>query len=366
MDKIRFNLIKVLSELFHVTLLVPETRNLNDDTINKLRNIVDELVIINVKKNNPSKLREYLSLILLKKPKYAYENHHTQIENKINKLINENHYEFIQFLSDFIANTIQTVKEERTLQKSVQKRIGNFFLERAVKFHFNSIISNNDLILFHSDVDKENVEKTLNKKIRAKTIPITSESFEKAVFSPQHEHSNQIVFVGGLGTYFNYDAAMFLINEIVPLITREIPDLKCLIIGNNPPENILKQSNNNIIITGEVKDLSEYLENSSVYVSPIRFGTGIKTKIIEALSYSIAIVATSKSLSGLWELNDGIKVAETAEEISKETIKILKNKEIRMSMREKAKVLYDNFYAPQKASIYTKSVYNDINFQNKS
>jgi len=113
------------------------------------------------------------------------------------------------------------------------------------------------------------------------------------------EDSRSIVFEGNLDFPPNTDAALFFYKEIFPLIQKDIPTVRLILVGKNPTKEILALSSRNIQVTGYVDDIRPYLDRAAVFVCPIRIGAGIKNKILQAWSMSKATVATTISTSGL-------------------------------------------------------------------
>ncbi|MFF2480878.1 glycosyltransferase [Paenibacillus sp. NPDC058071] len=116
-----------------------------------------------------------------------------------------------------------------------------------------------------------------------------------------------LLFVGGFNHKPNYDGILWFIENVLPAIKREIPDIKLFIVGSNPPNDLLEQQSSNIIVTGFVSDeeLEHYYNSCRVVIVPLRFGAGVKGKVIEALYYQVPIVTTAIGAEGL-EISEGI------------------------------------------------------------
>jgi len=106
-----------------------------------------------------------------------------------------------------------------------------------------------------------------------------------------------------LGSYRyppNVDAANFLIEEVLPLIRRELPQAKLIIAGTNPEQiRSYEQGAENVEFTGFVDDLDQLYQRSRVVCCPIFAGGGTRIKMIEAAAYGKPIVATSIGAEGL-------------------------------------------------------------------
>lgn len=130
-----------------------------------------------------------------------------------------------------------------------------------------------------------------------------------------------IVFSGNMFHKPNVDGALFLLNDIFPLILSQYPTAKLWIVGNIPDARIYAAAaryNTSVVITGGVSDISTYIKKAMVSVCPIRLKIGVQTKVLEALSWGTPVVTTNAGNSGvcgvsgrnLWVEDDPIKFAD--------------------------------------------------------
>ncbi|NES03667.1 MAG: tetratricopeptide repeat protein [Okeania sp. SIO2F4] len=116
-----------------------------------------------------------------------------------------------------------------------------------------------------------------------------------------------ILFIGGFQHPPNVDAMLYFVQEVFPLVKQKIHDMKIFIIGSKAPEEILNLSSDDVIITGHVPDISEYFHNCKLSVAPLRYGAGIKGKILTSFSYGLPVVATPIAAEGMG-ITDGYDV----------------------------------------------------------
>ncbi len=111
---------------------------------------------------------------------------------------------------------------------------------------------------------------------------------------------NTIVFTGGMDYPPNTDAALYLIEEILPLVRRSVPDVKLLLVGRDPTERLIRAAQRpGVTATGFVEDVRPYLEQATVFAAPLRFGAGIQNKVLEAMAVELPVVATPVAADGL-------------------------------------------------------------------
>ena len=76
--------------------------------------------------------------------------------------------------------------------------------------------------------------------------------------------------------------------------------LKFSIVGGNPSKRVQKLADRHgIVVTGRVPDIKPYFEETTVFVVPLRIGSGTRLKILEALAMGKAIVSTSVGAEGV-------------------------------------------------------------------
>lgn len=111
--------------------------------------------------------------------------------------------------------------------------------------------------------------------------------------------ANSIVFSGSMASEQSGDAADFLVNQIMPVVWKRFPDAHAYIVGGNPTARVLALAGERVTVTGFVDELTDYLRAASVYACPLRLGSGMRTRVIEALACGTRIVATSFAMRGV-------------------------------------------------------------------
>jgi polysaccharide biosynthesis protein PslH len=103
----------------------------------------------------------------------------------------------------------------------------------------------------------------------------------------------KIVFIGNMAYPPNIDAALYLAKEIMPLVWKENPQIPLLIAGADPVPAIQQLASPQIMILGRQDDIRKAYEEAAIFVAPMRLGTGMQNKILEALCMEIPVITTS-------------------------------------------------------------------------
>lgn len=170
-----------------------------------------------------------------------------------------------------------------------------------------------------------------------------------------------VLFVGQFKWLPNRDATIFLVSQIWPKIKAKIPNAHLLIVGRNPPREILKFASKDIRVDGQVDDIRTAYSRANVLLAPIRNGRGTKYKILEAMSTKTPIVGTKLAMEGI-NITNGKEafIAETAQSLADQTIKILKNPKLGQKAALAAYNLVKREYNWPKISAKLDQVYQEV------
>jgi glycosyltransferase involved in cell wall biosynthesis len=116
------------------------------------------------------------------------------------------------------------------------------------------------------------------------------------------DSSERIVFSGSMDWLANRDAIAFFMDEIWPLVVKEVPAAGMTVVGRDPPTALVRRAaagGHNWHFTGYVDDVRPYIRAASAYVIPLRVGGGTRLKVYEAMAMGCPIVSTSVGIEGL-------------------------------------------------------------------
>jgi len=101
-----------------------------------------------------------------------------------------------------------------------------------------------------------------------------------------------IIFSGNMNYAPNVDAAEYLVKEIMPQLRAEFPNIRIVLCGATPADRVKALASDNVIVTGWVDSMSEWYAKSKVFVAPMRLGTGLQNKLLEAMSMQLPCVTS--------------------------------------------------------------------------
>jgi sugar transferase (PEP-CTERM/EpsH1 system associated) len=144
----------------------------------------------------------------------------------------------------------------------------------------------------------------------------------------QPPRPNSLVFVGHLGVFHNVDAANYLVRDILPLIQQRVPDCTLKIVGADPGPSVRRLAQvPGVSVTGFVPDLNPVLNESSVFVAPLRFAAGVQNKVLEAMAAGRPVVTTTVVNDGLGARSEeDILVGDDPRTIADQIVALLQDK----------------------------------------
>lgn len=145
------------------------------------------------------------------------------------------------------------------------------------------------------------------------------------------ERRADLIFIGGFEHRPNVDAVLYFVRDIFPLVRRQLGDCRIHVVGSHPPEEVTALATDAVIIHGFVPELEPLLEQVRISVNPLRFGAGVKGKIITSMAAGVPCVGTSIALEGL-PLAAGDQaqalVADTPEDFAAQVVRLYSDAEL--------------------------------------
>jgi len=173
-----------------------------------------------------------------------------------------------------------------------------------------------DCSLFPSIEEKKYLEK-IDPDLRVEVYPVYI--VRDIIKSPYRAADrNGIMFIGGYTHQPNVDAVFWFAEEILPKVVSRIPDVVMHLYGSRAPEEFDRLESPNLTVHGFVPDdeLQGIYESARMTVIPLRYGAGIKGKVVEAMQFGLPIVTTSIGAEGFVDADNYMQIADEAETLA--------------------------------------------------
>ena len=197
---------------------------------------------------------------------------------------------------DFCDATSMRVRQSMRYARPV-KRLFLVLRYLQIRRTERRLINKSPHLAFISSRDRDAI---LSHQNGAKVVPIgvDSDFWRRKTHAPLE---NCLVFTGVMNYAPNEDAALHLIKDILPKVRQVIPDIKLLIVGREPSATLREKakSREGVTVTGYVDDVRTYLERATLFVAPLRYGSGIQNKVLEAMAMEVPVISTPIVAAGL-------------------------------------------------------------------
>jgi polysaccharide biosynthesis protein PslH len=176
-------------------------------------------------------------------------------------------------------------------------------------------------------------------------------------------NNNDLFFIGALDWAPNQEGLLWFIDRVWPIINDQLPSTTLTIAGRNAPEWLVRKLNvKNLVYVGEVPDAAEFMHQHGVMIVPLLSGSGMRVKIIEAMSHRKPIVSTSIGYEGI-DLTPGIHLmsGDSPDTFAFGTIQLINNNHLAAAISDDCFTFVSTNYsneqlAKQLVSFYHKHI----------
>lgn len=184
-------------------------------------------------------------------------------------------------------------------------------------------------------------------KVHAVPLYFFGEAELTAVRAPDPD---LLLFVACFGHPPNEDAAEWLVHSILPLVREQVPAITLHLVGSLPTERVLALASGGVVVTGAVSAemLEHYYKTASAVIAPMRFGGGVKLKVVEAMARGVPMVTTSVGIQGLPEVEQCVAVADDAPSLARAVVGVVTNASRARTNAEAARRYVREHYSAQR------------------
>jgi sugar transferase (PEP-CTERM/EpsH1 system associated) len=249
---------------------------------------------------------------------------------------------------DFCDCTSLLFLQNARLQDKYVRRLVLYCEARGIARWEKEAAARADLSIVITQHDEEGIRNSCP-GARTLIIPngIDGEYFSPGPATEKSPSIGRMIFTGVMSYGPNADAALFFGKEVFPLIKKEVPGAEFWVVGANPPDSLKAISTfPGIRVTGTVEDVRPFLHKSDVFVCPLRYGTGMKNKILAALAMKIPVIATPNSVHGIKAVNDEhLLLAESPQDFVRQVSCLIGNPERTRMLTENGRKLIEEHYS---------------------
>jgi glycosyltransferase involved in cell wall biosynthesis len=216
------------------------------------------------------------------------------------------------------------------------------YIQSRVRHYTFDLYRRMDGVIFLSHADAQLARRALPGPDRLEVTPmgLLLDEYPVPLTVPQPE---RVLFFGSFRHQPNVDALRFLLHDIWPLIQHERPQVTLDLMGSGIPD--WPQRYPSVRVLGFQPDIRPVLAEAAVVIAPLRFGSGVKIKVLESMALGKAVVTTPIGAEGI-EAEPGrdFIVANDAQALASETLRLLANPSMRDSLGRQARRFIQTHY----------------------
>lgn len=225
----------------------------------------------------------------------------------------------------------KTIDYQDVFSKGVERRIpsANIFMKGILSFELNRLkkfeyrifnLFDNKTII--SLPDRDCIPHPDKEK-----IIIIPNGVDLQYFKPyKSKKITDLLFTGNMGYPPNIDCAEYLVRKVLPLIHAKYPDIKITIAGASPHQRVKALASENVIVTGWVDDIREYYAGARIFMAPLRLGTGLQNKLLEAMAMKLPCITSTLCNSALKATVDSeILIGDNPQEVAEKAFFLIEH-----------------------------------------
>jgi glycosyltransferase involved in cell wall biosynthesis len=159
---------------------------------------------------------------------------------------------------------------------------------------------------------------------------------------------DRLVWVGGMTGPYNSDAVDFFIQKVWPLVKDKAPGATIDFAGGGPTQTLRNKASEDksVQVLGFVPDIRPIVQRASVFVAPVRVGSGTKIKVLNAMAQGKPVVATTIAAEGIDVTpEENILIADDPKEFAEKIAYLLNHGQIAGEIGKKARELIEEKYS---------------------
>ncbi len=202
-----------------------------------------------------------------------------------------------------------------------------------------------------SEQDRSHIPHKNNEEIKVVPNGVDFDFF----YPQQRQKKYDLLFAGNMNYPPNIESVLFITNEILPLLRKQLPDIKLIIAGATPATEILQLQSPNIEVTGWVDDIRTSFYESHIMLAPMLISIGLQNKILQAMAMKIPCVVSALANNAIHATDQKeVLIASTPEEYVKHILYLLQNK-------QEAERLAENAFQFAKTNYDWKNIVAELN-----
>ncbi len=372
-----YNLLKQIAQGNEVTLLALETQPTDSDSISHIQEFGINTHLVKHLHTLPRiTLTTLLAAIFRKQPiTVARYNVPAYLETLQELLALGDfdlvHYEMFHTAQYHTESDLPSVLSQQNVDSAIWHRLTDettnifykfaYWTQRNAFHRYERVLSPKfDAVTCTSEIDAA----VFGQHCPDDVVKVIPNGVDVTHFVPDFESAGtaHLIYIGSMDWYPNEDAVSFFVEEVLPIIRNSVPDVKFTIVGGNPSERVQRVADmEGVVVTGRVPEIKPYFSAATVFVVPLRIGSGTRLKILEALAMGKAVVSTTVGAEGL-SLQNGeeIMIADEPNNFADAVLQLLTDSTLRKKIGENGRKRVEQDYDWRNIGKQLLTVYESV------
>ena len=217
--------------------------------------------------------------------------------------------------------------------------LGDLRLRRLRQYEFGLYRAADHILALSPEVRYGLLEESPDLRVTVIPSGVDTEFYRP---DPAARKETALIFTGIFDDVANRDAALWFGTEVWPKLAAPHPDLLFYVVGPDPSPAMkdLGRRDPRIVLTGEVEDIRPYLSRARVFVCPTRMGSGLRGKVLQAMSAGVPVVSTTHGAEGIpIQMGDTGFLADTPEIMARTVDLLLGDPVLQSGVAQRARAM---------------------------
>ena len=337
-----YNLLRGLSKHHEITLLSFADQPDTNPDVPEIRSLCSDVHIVPWREFDPKSTRSLFGFLNLM-PRSLVDTFSSEMSQKIIYLLSTQRFDLVIASQLSMASyrpyfkNIPALFEEvevglsygdANLSADLKKRLRHAFTWFKLRRYLLQLLDSFQSCTVASDQERQLLVQKFSRphdavEVIPNCVQVNEYKNRQSTLTP-----NQLIFSGSFRYRANYEAMLWFVREVYPLILKQVPDAHLVITGDHA--DLPFPSAPNITLAGYVDDIKSLTASSWVSIAPLLSGGGTRLKILEAMAVGTPVVATSKGAEGLDSTpGEHIFIADLPDAFAEQVVMILKDERLR-------------------------------------
>ena len=296
---------------------------------------------------------------------------------KIKKLFNEYRpdHVYCQLLrtAEFGAHlpAPKTIDYQDVFSYGVKRRVerSSFWMKPVLKLEYKRLVAYEEkmFLAFDNKTIISYPDRNLMQVTEKDKIAVIPNGVDYDFFKPRESAKQyDLVFTGNMSYPPNVDAAGFLAHNIMPLVWKKLPETTVLLAGAKPSAKVKSLESGKVKVSGWLDDIRDAYSAAKVFIAPMRIGTGLQNKLLEAMAMKIPAITTPLANDALRAAHEKeILIGNSAQELAGHIVRLLTDNKFAGDIAEKGYSFVHKHYSWDEATERLEEIMKSISFAKK-